>query len=150
MRITCHTVLGYRLLLYLASASPKFATIPQIAHAYKVSENHLRKVALHLNKLGLVKSTRGKGGGLKLAKDPSEISIGWTMRRLEPDSTTVTCIGANTQALMFDSSCALHCIFEAALDSWLGVLDSYTLADALIAANHFNHSPNSESILYYI
>lgn len=148
MRITCHTVLGYRLLLYLASASPKCATIPQIAHAYKVSENHLRKVALHLNKLGLVTSTRGKGGGLKLAKDPTEISIGWTMRKLEPDSTSVTCIGSNTQALMFDSSCALYCIFEAALNSWYVVLDSYTLADALTAANHFNHSLYSQPIIF--
>ena len=131
MRMTFHSDLGFRTLIYLASATPDGATIPQIAEAYDVSENHLRKVALHLTKLGLVDSTRGKGGGLKLAKDPSKISIGWAMRRLEPDFAIAECMGAEPHRCVITGNCGLQSIFKEALAGWFSVLDKYTLADAI-------------------
>ena len=131
MRMTFHADLGFRTLVYLASASPEGATIPQIAEAYNVSENHLRKVALHLSNLGLVNSMRGKGGGLKLAKDPSKISIGWAMRRLEPDFAIAECMGAEPQRCVITGNCGLQSILMEALGSWFSVLDNYTLADAI-------------------
>ena len=131
MRMTFHSDLGFRTLIYLASATPDGATIPQIAEAYDVSENHLRKVALHLTKLGLVASTRGKGGGLKLAKDPSKISIGWAMRRLESDFAIAECMGAEPQRCAITGNCGLQGILMEALGSWFSILDKYTLADAI-------------------
>lgn len=131
MRMTFHADLGFRTLVYLATAAPEGSTIPQIAEAYDVSENHLRKVTLHLTKLGLVDSTRGKGGGLKLAKDPSKISIGWAMRRLEPDFAIAECMGAEPQRCAITGNCGLQSILMEALGSWFSVLDKYTLADAI-------------------
>lgn len=131
MRMTFHADLGFRTLVYLATAAPEGSTIPQIAEAYDVSENHLRKVTHHLTKLGLVDSTRGKGGGLKLAKDPSKISIGWAMRRLEPDFAIAECMGAEPQRCVISGNCGLQSILMEALSSWFSVLDKYTLADAI-------------------
>ena len=131
MRMTFHADLGFRTLVYLATAAPEGSTIPQIAEAYDVSENHLRKVTLHLTKLGLVDSTRGKGGGLKLAKDASKISIGWAMRRLEPDFAIAECMGAEPQRCVISGNCGLQSILMEALSSWFSVLDKYTLADAI-------------------
>ena len=138
MRMTFHADLGFRTLVYLASASPEGATIPQIAEAYNVSENHLRKVALHLSNLGLVNSMRGKGGGLKLAKDPSKISIGWAMRRLEPDFAIAECMGAEPQRCVITGNCGLQSILMEALGSWFSVLDNYTLADAINGSRRLN------------
>jgi|688.fasta_scaffold1085223_1 Rrf2 family nitric oxide-sensitive transcriptional repressor len=139
MRMTYHADLGFRTLVYLASAAPEGATIPQIAEAYDVSENHLRKVSLHLTKLGLVDSSRGKGGGLKLAKDPSKISIGWAMRRLEPDFAIVECMGVEPQRCIITGNCGLQSILMEALKTWFMVLDSYTLADAIKGSKRLNH-----------
>ena len=138
MRMTFHADLGFRTLVYLASASPEGATIPQIAEAYNVSENHLRKVALNLSNLGLVNTMRGKGGGLKLAKDPSKISIGWAMRRLEPDFAIAECMGAEPQRCVITGNCGLQSILMEALGSWFSVLDNYTLADAINGSRRLN------------
>lgn len=139
MRMTFHADLGFRTLVYLASALPNGATIPQIAEAYEVSENHLRKVALHLTKLGLVNSMRGKGGGLKLAKDPSKIPIGWAMRKLESDFAIVECMGAEPERCVITGNCGLQSILIEALNAWFMVLDSYTLADAIRGSKRLKH-----------
>ncbi len=138
MRMTFHADLGFRTLVYLASAPAEGATIPQIAEAYDVSENHLRKVALHLTNLGLVNSMRGKGGGLKLAKDPSKISIGWAMRRLEPDFAIAECMGVEPQRCVITGNCGLQSILMEALGSWFSVLNNYTLADAISGSRRLN------------
>ena len=138
MRMTFHADLGFRTLVYLASASSEGATIPQIAEAYEVSENHLRKVALHLSRLGLINSTRGKGGGLKLAKDPAKISIGWAMRRLEPDFAIAECMGSEPQRCIITGNCGLQSVLMEALNAWFMVLDSYTLADAIKGSKRLN------------
>jgi len=138
MRMTFHADLGFRTLVYLAAAAPEGSTIPQIAEAYDVSEHHLRKVTLHLTKLGLVDSTRGKGGGLKLAKDPSKISIGWAMRRLEPDFAIAECMGAEPQKCAITGNCGLQSILMEALGGWFSVLDKYTLADAINGSRRLN------------
>ena len=131
MRMTFHTDLGFRTLVYLASAAPNGATIQQIAEAYDVSEHHLRKVSLKLTKIGLVDSIRGKGGGLKLAMDPSAISIGWAIRQLETDFAIAECMGVEPQKCVIAVNCGLQSIFVEALRSWFKVLDAYTLADAI-------------------
>ena len=138
MRMTFHADLGFRTLIYLASAGPDGATIVQIAEAYDVSENHLRKVTLQLTKIGLVHSTRGKGGGLRLAVDPSKISLGWAMRKLEPDFAIVECMGSEPHKCVINGSCGLQSIFTEALSAWFMVLDDYTLSDAIKGSRRLN------------
>ena len=138
MRMTYHADLGFRTLMYLASAGSEGATIVQIAEAYNVSENHLRKVTLQLTKIGLLHSTRGKGGGLRLAVDPSKISLGWAMRKLEPDFAIVECMGVEPDRCVINGCCGLQTIFKEALCSWFKVLDGYTLADAIGGSRRLN------------
>ncbi len=131
MRLTLHSDLGFRTLIYLAAADERGGTIPEIATAYAISENHLRKVVGRLIEIGLVKATRGRGGGLHLALPPSRIAIGTAMRRLESDFALVDCMGTAPERCAITGCCGLQRIFTEALNSWLQTLDRYTLADAI-------------------
>ena len=65
MRLTSFTDYSLRVLMYLAVKPEQLATIPEIAKAYAISENHLMKVVHQLAKSGFVTSVRGKGGGIR-------------------------------------------------------------------------------------
>ena len=131
MRLTLHSDLGFRTLVYLATAGEKGATISQVASAYAVSEHHLRQVVNELVRLGLVKSTRGRNGGLRLGRSPSEISIGKVMRSLESDFALVDCLGVAPERCVIAGHCGLQHIFGKALRAWFEVLDQHTLADVV-------------------
>jgi Rrf2 family transcriptional regulator, nitric oxide-sensitive transcriptional repressor len=131
MRLTIHSDLAFRTLILLAAAREEGVDIPHIAKTYDVSENHLRKVAQRLAQFGWVTSTRGRGGGLRLAVEPDKIFIGEVLRRLETDFALVDCLGHAPERCVITGSCGLQNIFGEALRAWFKVLDQYTLADAL-------------------
>src|SRR5213083_2760091 len=79
MRLTTFTDYSLRVLMYLATNPRPRATIADIAAAFDISENHLMKVVHFLGKAGLLANMRGKGGGLRLAADPSTINLGYVV-----------------------------------------------------------------------
>jgi Rrf2 family nitric oxide-sensitive transcriptional repressor len=131
MRLTLHSDLGFRTLFYLATAGEKGATIPQIASAYTVSEHHLRQVVNQLARLGLVKSRRGRNGGLHLGRSAEDISIGKVMRSLESDFALVDCLGHAPERCVIAGNCGLRHLFGKAMKAWFEVLDRHTLADVV-------------------
>jgi Rrf2 family nitric oxide-sensitive transcriptional repressor len=131
MRLTLHSDLAFRTLIYLAVADRHGGTIPEIAKAYAISENHLRKVVGRLIEIGFVEATRGRGGGLRLSVPPSQISIGAAMRKLENDFALAECMGVAPERCAITGCCGLQRIFKEALNAWFQALDRYTLADAI-------------------
>lgn len=131
MRLTLHSDLAFRTLIFLAAAGKRGGSIQQIAEAYKVSENHLRKVVNHLAHAGWIEAVRGRGGGLRLRVAPSAISIGAVMREMETDFALVDCLGSEPERCVISGSCGLQRIFGEALRAWFQTLDRYTLADAI-------------------
>jgi len=131
MRLTLHADLAFRTLIFLAAADKRSGTIPEITKAYAISENHLRKVVARLVEIGFVEATRGRGGGLRLAVEPSRISIGLAMRELESDFALVECMGVAPERCAITGCCGLQRVFKEALNAWFQVLDRYTLADAV-------------------
>ena len=83
MQITRFTDLGLRVLMYLAARPEAMATIPEIAQQFDISRNHLVKVVHRLGQLQLIATTRGKGGGMALARAPGEYRLGDVLRQLE-------------------------------------------------------------------
>jgi len=115
--------------MFLALKGDGLATIAEVAKAYGISKNHLMKVAHQLGVAGYVETVRGKGGGLRLARQPQDIVIGEVVRRTEPDMTLVPCFAPDDASCTILPRCALRGVLSKARDAFLSSLDEHTLAD---------------------
>ncbi|WP_455198881.1 Rrf2 family transcriptional regulator [Kaarinaea lacus] len=131
MQLTLHTDYALRVLIYLTQRREDLATISEIADFYHVSRNHLVKVVHHLSGAGFIQTTRGKNGGMKLARAPELISIGDVVRRMEPNFDIVECFNVDNPDCVVSPVCSLKSALYKAGNEFLGVLDSFTLADAM-------------------
>lgn len=129
MRLTVYTDYALRLLMYLALKDGGLATIAEVAKAYGVSRNHLMKVAYELGAAGYVETVRGRGGGLRLAKDAAAIRLGDVVRGTELDMALVTCFEPVAAPCAIKRCCVLRGALDEAGAAFLDVLDGYTLAD---------------------
>lgn len=128
MRLTSFTDYTLRVLMYLALRPGELASIPEIARAYDISENHLMKVVHQLAKNGVIESVRGKGGGVRLNRPASEIRLGPIVRQAETPAPIVECLGQDPQCCL-NPACKLKSVLVEAFAALYGVLDQYTLAD---------------------
>jgi len=132
MHLTTYTDFSLRVLLYLGTLEEGEKTnIKEISKTFSISENHLSKIVYELGKLGLIETIRGRNGGIRLAKPPSEINIGWVIRQTEDNLSLVECFAGRENHCIVTPICHLKHIFHEALQAFLKVLDSYTLADLL-------------------
>jgi Rrf2 family transcriptional regulator, nitric oxide-sensitive transcriptional repressor len=130
MRLTTYSDYSIRVLLYLASQNDeKLSNIKEIAEAYDISKNHLMKIIYNLGKMGYIQTNRGRNGGIRLAKSPSEINIGEIVRKTEEDFYVVECFEEHSNKCVLAPVCSLKQILNRALEAFLQVLDEYTLED---------------------
>lgn len=129
MRLTTFTDYSLRVLLYVAAVPEGRATIAEIARAYGISENHLVKVVHFLGREGLLLNTRGRGGGMRLAKEPRDINVGAVVRLAEGGDLPAECFDPGTNSCVLAGGCALQRALRQALASFYAALDAYTLAD---------------------
>jgi Rrf2 family nitric oxide-sensitive transcriptional repressor len=129
MRLTVHTDFSLRMLITLAIIDDRVVTIDELAKRHRVSKNHLMKVAQTLVGLGLVRSVRGRAGGLRLAHDPRNVRIGAVVRSLEDDMRVVECLGEGPTACVLVGACRLTRAMAQAVEAFLAELDKLTLAD---------------------
>ena len=133
MRLTNWTDYTLRVLMYCAASEGRAepVTISEIAQAHAISRSHLTKIVMDLSGQGLLATTRGRGGGLRLLKPASEIVLGDVVRLTESDFTMVECFDPGTNQCRLSSHCGLKGVLNAALQAYLRVLDGVTLADLL-------------------
>lgn len=130
MRLTLYTDYSLRVLMYVGVKGGA-ATISELAQSYAISRNHLMKIIHRLGQLGYLETARGRGGGLRLARPPSEINIGEVVRRTEDDFALVNCFDAMAAPCAIANACALRAALGEALEAFFAVLDGYTLEDLL-------------------
>ncbi len=128
MQLTDRTDLALRLLIYLAVHDDDRYSVGHIARAYGESETHFAKVTQALVHAGFVETIAGRGGGVRLARPPEQITVGSVVRALEP-MALVMCFG-HGKVCAVDGPCGLQPVLRSARDAFLGVLDGSTIADA--------------------
>lgn len=129
MQLTRFSDYSLRVLIYLALHRDRWVTIDEIARGYGISQSHLMKVVQQLGQLGYVETLRGRGGGLRLAREPEAIRVGRVVRDTEENLTLVECFDPETDRCAISPACGLQGALARALQSFLATLDEYTLAD---------------------
>jgi Rrf2 family nitric oxide-sensitive transcriptional repressor len=136
MKLTVYTDYTLRVLMYLSlrHESGGLATIDEIAAAYDISRSHLMKIVHQMGAAGLLETIRGRSGGVRLARDPSAISIGMIVRIAEGDFALVECFEAGKEhCCAISPACNLTRGLRRALDAFMLELDKMTLRDAVAA-----------------
>ena len=129
MKLSTRTRYGTRALFYLALHwGGKPLPLKEIATSQGISLHYLEHLITPLVRAGIIKSTRGVGGGVKLARHPQEVTLGEVVLLLEGSITPVACVDNPESCSQFD--------FCATRDVWLKmkqatdeILDSTTLQD---------------------
>jgi len=92
-------------------------------------------VAYELGAAGYIKTVRGRGGGLALAKASKSIGLGDVVRCTEPDMALVACFDPVDEPCTIRGCCVLRGALQHARDAFLEVLDGYSLADLVAPRN---------------
>jgi len=150
MKLTAFSDYTLRVLMFLALNRTRLATIPEIAAAYGISENHLMKVVHRLVRSGVIESVRGKGGGIRLAREPEDIRLGEVVRGSEASGPIVECLSNEARACCIAPACRLAAILVRAFDTLYASLNEYTLADLVCAPQELDallaHKPTAERL----
>jgi Rrf2 family nitric oxide-sensitive transcriptional repressor len=127
MHLTQFSDYALRVALYLGCHPGTLVSVDEISRAYGISRHHLVKVVQSLTDLGVVEAQRGRGGGMRLAKDPSEINVGWLIRRTESHFDLVECFDPEANTCPIAPACGLKGAIQRARQAFLEVLDEYSL-----------------------
>lgn len=131
MRLTQWTDYSLRVLMYCAIHAERAqpVTITEIAEVHGISRSHLMKIVQELSARGLLDTTRGRGGGVRLLQPAQAITVGAVVRATETDFALVECFDAERNQCRLRGRCRLQGVLEQALAAYLAVLDGVTLAD---------------------
>jgi Rrf2 family protein len=129
---TCQHAL--RALIYLAHKnSTRPVLVREIAEAAEVPKQSLAKILHGLRNKGLVKSTKGPGGGYQLARP------GWEMRVIDvieavdgPVDLSSDCI-LGLERCSSDSPCALHDYWTRFREQYFSTVSAMTLSEAALS-----------------
>jgi Rrf2 family protein len=118
-----------RAAVYLATRPGEPVTTEEVAERTRVKAPYLAKILQALTKKGLVKSQRGVGGGVTLAKAPEDLTILEVVNAVEPLQRITTCpLGLPTHGKRL---CPLHKKLDSAIAAVEEAFGSTTLADIL-------------------
>lgn len=131
VRLTQFSNFAVRILMYAGLKGRRPSAVSEMARAYGVSQEHLKKAAAELCQLGSLESVRGRCGGIQLAKPPHLINIGEVIRKTEAVGSLVECFDTTTSTCPLAGKCKFQFALQSALDAFFSVLDGYTLADLI-------------------
>lgn len=129
MQLTLFSDYSLRVLLYLTMHRERRVALSEISAAYGISQHHLVKVVQPLIGKGLIESTRGRGGGLRIGREPARINVADVVRSTEPHMNLVECFDQRTNTCPIDPACGLKKALLRARAAFLKELEGYTLAD---------------------
>ncbi len=131
MRLTTFTDYSLRVLMYVAAHPEGRATISEIAAAYAISDNHLTKVVHFLGKEGYLENLRGRGGGLRLARQPEAINVGELVKLTEGGDVPAECFQRESNLCAITANCRLKFVLSDAVDAFYASLRRVTLEDVV-------------------
>lgn len=120
---------GARAMLDVAlQGNRRLAHLKDIAERQQISRKYLDHIVDRLEASGLLRTVRGAGGGVALAKPPSEITLLDILRALEGPLSFVECV-EHPQICSRSGHCATRDFWQELGELVTGFLASVTLED---------------------
>ena len=111
--------------------------VSDIATAENLPKKFLEAILLELNRNGLVRSRRGRGGGYMLAQPAAAITFGQVVRIMDGPLAPLSCVSVNYYRRCDDcrdeAACEIRRVMRRVRDAISNELDNTSLADALAA-----------------
>jgi Rrf2 family transcriptional regulator, nitric oxide-sensitive transcriptional repressor len=126
MRLSKTTNYAIRILLDCAVATPNLVKVAEISDRRDITLQNTFKIVHLLSRAGFIKATRGRHGGVQLARPASDIRIGDVVRAMELLNLEIE-REASGQSAAEGQLAALDQLFDNALDAFISVLDEHTL-----------------------
>jgi len=108
-----------------------------IAARQQISEKYLEGIMVLLAKAGLVFSSRGKGGGYRLIKQPYEYKAGEIIRAIEGSLAPVACLSCTENTCKRASFCKTLPFWSGLKNAIDEYVDKYTLEDLTDNQNNY-------------
>jgi len=131
MRLTKQTSYALRILIHCAVSGSKHVKAADIAAEHGITEFNVAKIVPILVRGGFIATSRGRTGGLKLARVPEEIGIGDVIRITEATHVEAECVGGTTLPCGIKRAAPINRMLGEALEAFIDVLDKHTLADLI-------------------
>ncbi|MEX2185282.1 MAG: Rrf2 family transcriptional regulator [Pirellulales bacterium] len=112
MRLALQTDYALRTLIFLAGRADR-AHIADVAAFFAISKDHVAKVVQQLVRLGYVRSIRGVGGGIELARSAESITVGEVILALEGNMHLLDCVAVENVCVIQPACKLRHVLAEA-------------------------------------
>ena len=129
MRLALYTDYALRTLMYLA-ANPGRCHVADVAAFFGISKDHVAKAVGQLARLGYLRTTRGVGGGIELAKPADQVSIGEIVVAMEGNMHLLECV-ATENVCVIQPGCRLKGILAEAERVQHDYLNTVMLCDGV-------------------
>ncbi|MCA0908646.1 Rrf2 family transcriptional regulator [Ruegeria marisrubri] len=133
MKLTSYSNFALRSLQLAALKAPNRIRVDDVVRVHGLARPHIVKIVHELGRAGYLETTRGRGGGFRLAKPAEDIVIGDVIRLTEGPLDVVECFNPEKNTCPLIGICKLSEAIQKATRAFMAVLDDLTLAD--IAAN---------------
>ncbi|MGE5173087.1 MAG: RrF2 family transcriptional regulator [Betaproteobacteria bacterium] len=107
MLVTREADYAVRTVLYLARDRDHTASAAQVAHAMEIPKSFLAKILQRLVRSHILTSMRGKNGGFRLAKKPSEITLLAILESIQGPAGINIC-AIDSRRCRLSATCTVH------------------------------------------
>jgi Rrf2 family iron-sulfur cluster assembly transcriptional regulator len=104
-------------------------TLSQISERQGISLSYLEQLFTRMRKNGLVRSTRGPGGGYSLERPPAELAVAQIISAVDEVVDTTRCSGSNN--CQDGDRCLTHKLWDELSRQIYGFLSDITLQDLM-------------------
>ena len=128
MRLTAFSDVSLRVLMLLSGLDGEQISTQKIAEGVGTPYNHVAKSVAFLANMGLVESTRGRTGGIRLSEAGARATVGQVLRASEGDIPMVECEGGSNECPM-RHACSLKKILANAREEFFKMLDPVVISE---------------------
>jgi Rrf2 family protein len=132
MKISTKGRYSLRVMLDLAqNHTGDFIPLRDVAKRQDITIKYLEQIISALGKAGYLKSSRGNGGGYRLARSPKEYRVGDILRTMEGNLAVVVCLEDMPNECPRSGSCATLPFWEGLNRVIEEYIDGVTLEDLM-------------------